>query len=106
MDLKNSKKFSAKILLFGEYLVLHNGSGLALPYHEYSLYRGNRSSKVSANHFEAFDSPNYSPSAVAGVDIELNLQKLYRSTKTKLEIFTALNPNVGLIKLFQGYQVV
>src|SRR5699024_4701745 len=32
-------------------------------YFEYKLYRGNRSSKVSSEHFRAFDSPNYPPLA-------------------------------------------
>ncbi|MFN5846511.1 MAG: asparaginase, partial [Flavobacteriia bacterium] len=48
-------------------------------YFEYSLYRGNRSSKVSANQFEAFSSPNYPELAVAGVNIEYNMDKVFRS---------------------------
>jgi L-asparaginase len=74
-------------------------------YFEYSLYRGNRSSKISANHFEAFDSPNYIPLAVAGINIEFNKSGLFRSTKSKLEKFTDLNPNVGLIKLFPSMPI-
>ena len=74
-------------------------------YFEYSLYRGNRSSKISANHFEAFDSPNYTPLAVAGINIEFNLPGLYRTNKTKLELFTDLNSNVGLIKLFPSMPI-
>lgn len=74
-------------------------------YFEYSLYRGNRSSKISANHFEAFDSPNYTPLAVAGINIEFNKPGLFRSTKSKLEKFTDLNPNVGLIKLFPSMPI-
>jgi len=74
-------------------------------YFEYSLYRGNRSSKISANHFEAFDSPNLTPLAVAGIDIDFNTQGLYRTNKTKLELFTGLNPNVGLIKLFPSMPI-
>lgn len=74
-------------------------------YFEYSLYRGNRSSKISANHFEAFDSPNLTPLAVAGIDIDFNTQGLYRTQKPKLELFTQLNPNVGLIKLFPSMPI-
>jgi len=74
-------------------------------YFEYSLYRGNRSSKISANHFEAFDSPNYTPLAVAGINIDFNLPGLYRSNASKLELFTGLNPNVGLIKLFPSMPI-
>lgn len=74
-------------------------------YFEYSLYRGNRSSKISANHFEAFDSPNYAPLAVAGINIDFNRQGLYRTTKKDLELFTTLNPNVGLVKLFPSMPI-
>jgi len=74
-------------------------------YFEYSLYRGNRSSKVSANHFEAFDSPNYTPLAVAGINIDFNKQLLFKTNKQKLELFTDLNPNVGLIKLFPSMPI-
>src|SRR5690554_5746377 len=38
-------------------------------YFEYSLYRGNRTSKVSAHAFEAFISQNYLELAIAGLDI-------------------------------------
>ncbi len=75
-------------------------------YFEYSLYRGNRSSKVSANHFEAFDSPNYPPLAVAGVNIEFNYNYLYRTHKQELELFTDLNNKVGLIKLYPSMPIV
>lgn len=74
-------------------------------YFEYSLYRGNRSSKISANHFEAFDSPNYTPLAVAGINIDFNTQGLYRSNKSKLELFTNLDPNIGLVKLFPSMPI-
>lgn len=36
-------------------------------YFEYKLYRGNRTSKINAEHFEAFDSPNYPPLTESGV---------------------------------------
>ena len=41
-------------------------------YFEYQLYRGNRTSKRSATHFEAFGSPNYPVLAEAGIDIAFN----------------------------------
>lgn len=69
-------------------------------YFEYSLYRGNRTSKVSASSFEAFRSPNMRPLAVAGVHID------YTGERTKgsgsLELFTAFDASVALIKLFPG----
>jgi L-asparaginase len=67
---------------------------------ENALYRGNRSSKVSTHHFEAFDSPNYEPLAQAGIDINFNRNGLFRTNLEKLELFTKMKSNVGIIKLF------
>jgi len=69
-------------------------------YFEYSLYRGNRSSKVSANHFEAFDSPNYPLLAVAGVDIDFNRPAFFKTTLNQLELFTKFDTSVALLKLY------
>jgi L-asparaginase len=80
-------------------------------YFEYSLYRGNRSSKVSANQFQAFQSPNYPPLAMAGVNIEYDIEKLYRSTDKATTFWKNLDNRVALIKLypglpFEGYQAL
>lgn len=39
MDPKNSRTFSSKILLFGEYLVLQGGQSLSFPYNTFTLKR-------------------------------------------------------------------
>lgn len=69
-------------------------------YFEYSLFRGNRTTKVSAFSFEAFRSPNYAPLAVAGVHID------YAETRTSgsgnLKVFTAFDNAVLLLKIFPG----
>jgi L-asparaginase len=72
-------------------------------YFEYSLYRGNRCSKVSANQFEAFTSPNYLPLAVAGVDIQINTLNLFRSDLNQLKISLKMDNRVGLLKIFPGF---
>lgn len=72
-------------------------------YFEYSLYRGNRSSKVSANQFEAFASPNYRKLAVAGVNIEYNFSNLLTTTSQKPTLFTAFDDRVALLKIFPGF---
>lgn len=69
-------------------------------YFEYSLYRGNRTSKVSASSFEAFRSPNLRPLAVAGVHIDYTGETF--ATPGELELFTAFDPSVALIKFFPG----
>jgi len=71
-------------------------------YFEYSLYRGNRSSKVSANQFQAFRSPNYPPIAVAGVHIDYDFDKLYRSTEKETTFWKMIDTQVALIKLYPG----
>jgi L-asparaginase len=69
-------------------------------YFEYSLYRGNRTSKVSASSFEAFRSPNIRPIAVAGVHIDYATNSFEKPAS--LELFTAFEQSVVLIKLFPG----
>jgi L-asparaginase len=71
-------------------------------YFEYSLYRGNRSSKASANQFQAFRSPNYPPLAVAGVHIDYDYEKLFRSREKITTFWKKIENRVALIKLYPG----
>jgi len=71
-------------------------------YFEYSLYRGNRSSKVSANQFQAFRSPNYPPLAIAGVHIEYDFGRLFRTTEKSTTFWKKIDNRVALIKLYPG----
>lgn len=70
-------------------------------YFEYSLYRGNRTSKISATEFEAFSSPNFPELAVAGVSIRY--QHEANKKPRKLELFTDFNNRVALLKIFPGF---
>lgn len=74
-------------------------------YFEYSLYRGNRSSKISANQFEAFDSPNYPRLAVAGVNIDYRANILFRDHEA-YQYLPELNNQVALLKIFPGFQAL
>ena len=74
-------------------------------YFEYSLYRGNRTTKRSTKNFEAFKSHNYSLLAEAGIDIDFNESALYRTSKEKLEIYPSFSEGVGIVKLFPGMKV-
>ena len=72
-------------------------------YFEYKLYRGNRTTKINAEHFKAFTSPNYSELAESGVHLKVN--KEYFLPKTafkKLQVNTILNNNVMILKMFPG----
>lgn len=58
-------------------------------------------SKVSAEGFEAFRSPNYDALAEIGLHIHYRQNLLYRS-ETPFAPQLEMNTNVGLIKLFPG----
>lgn len=66
------------------------------------LFRGNRVSKVSAHQFDAFDSPNYPALGIAGVNIDLDPTHLLRPQSKELKIYTAMEPKIGLLKLYPG----
>jgi len=71
-------------------------------YFDYQLFRGNRSTKHSAENFEAFKSPNYDVLCTAGVEIKYNYVKLYRSRSEKLSLNASFNSKVVSLKLFPG----
>ena len=72
-------------------------------YFEYKLYRGNRTTKINAEHFEAFDSPNYPTLAESGVHLKVNYEFLRKEAfKEKLIVRTQLDRNIGVLKLFPG----
>lgn len=71
-------------------------------YFDYKLFRGNRCTKVSAEHFEAFKSPNYTELASAGVNIIYNYQYFYRTSNAELSVNYDLNTKVALLKLHPG----
>ncbi|MFL9845325.1 asparaginase [Flavobacterium rhizosphaerae] len=72
-------------------------------YFEYKLYRGNRTTKISAEHFHAFTSPNYPALAESGVHLKINDAALYApEIKSGLQINYTLDGNVAIVKLFPG----
>ncbi|UCE93379.1 MAG: asparaginase [Flavobacteriaceae bacterium] len=74
-------------------------------YFEYKLYRANRTTKVSSEQFEAFQSPNYPNLGESGVHLIFNRQFLQRSkSDLPLRIQRDLSANVVILKLFPGIQ--
>jgi L-asparaginase len=71
-------------------------------YFEFQLYRGNRTTKISSEFFDAFGSYNYPDLAQAGISINYNSQYIKQITDDKLSIFTNLNSNVAVLKIFPG----
>ena len=73
-------------------------------YFEYKLYRGNRTTKVNAEHFEAFASLNYPALIESGVHLKINRKYLLRPTGTKkLKVHKTMDQNVVILKLFPGF---
>ena len=69
------------------------------------LYRGNRTTKASADAFEAFKSFNYPPLGTAAVDISFRLQLIRRPAPgTVLTPHLEMDTNMMVLSLFPGIQ--
>ncbi len=71
-------------------------------YFEYKLYRGNRTTKINAEHFNAFASPNYPPLAESGVHLKVNKELFAQSNGKPLIVHKKLDDHVVVVKLFPG----
>src|SRR5690554_6538884 len=72
-------------------------------YFEYKLYRGNRTTKINAEHFEAFESLNYPDLAESGVHLKVSKEHLFKpNVRKKFKVHKKLENNIALIKLFPG----
>ena len=70
---------------------------------EHMLYRANRTTKLNAEHFQAFGSPNYPAIAESGVHLKINHEHLFRSTsRKKFKVHRNLDANIAILKLFPG----
>lgn len=73
-------------------------------YFEYKLYRGNRTIKLNAEHFQAFQSPNYPHLIESGVNLTVRDHFLFKGNENgkKLVVHKSMDANVGVLKLFPG----
>lgn len=72
-------------------------------YFEYKLYRGNRTTKINAEHFEAFESLNYPDLAESGVHLKVSKEHLFMpNIRKKFTVHKKLENNIALIKMFPG----
>jgi len=72
-------------------------------YFEYKLYRANRTTKVNAEHFQAFASPNYPPLVQSGVHLAVNQSALWkRPPGRKMKLHKSLEDQITLVKLYPG----
>jgi L-asparaginase len=75
-------------------------------YFEYKLYRANRTTKVSSEQFEAFESPNFPHLAESGVHLLFNDSVLRRlkpeESGQTLRVRKEMSSDVVVLKLFPG----
>jgi L-asparaginase len=71
-------------------------------YFEYKLYRGNRTTKINAEHFKAFTSPNYPFLIESGVHLKCNQELFLPINNLTLQVHKELDTNVIILKLFPG----
>jgi len=69
-------------------------------YFEYKLYRGNRTTKINAEHFEAFESTNYPPLVESGVHLKVRNDLLLPKTNKKINFHKTFDNNIVILKLF------
>lgn len=72
-------------------------------YFEYKLYRGNRTTKINAEQFQAFASMNHPPLAESGVYLSVNHKALWRpNRKQKTKLHTGFSDDILILKMFPG----
>jgi L-asparaginase len=84
----------------------HNGAPVIQEvclYFEYKLYRGNRTTKISAEHFNAFTSPNYPALAESGVHLKVHTEQLRAQMASGPFVAkTDFDGSVAIVKMFPG----
>ncbi len=72
-------------------------------YFEYKLYRANRTTKINAEHFQAFASMNHPPLAESGVYLSVNHNALWKpNRRQRTKLHRTFNDEVLILKMFPG----
>src|SRR6056297_1208848 len=72
-------------------------------YFENRLFRGNRTTKISSEHFNAFSSPNYPNLADIGIRIRYNAGALRSpASQAKVKVHKILETNIAILKIHPG----
>ncbi|MDR1755551.1 MAG: asparaginase [Culturomica sp.] len=67
------------------------------------LFRGNRTTKINAESFEAFQSFNYPPLAEIGIHIHYNYGAIdYSPRGGSLRVHNCMDPRIAILKIFPG----
>ncbi|ARU56126.1 asparaginase [Oleiphilus messinensis] len=67
------------------------------------LFRGNRSRKVYADGFNAFDSPNFEPLLEAGIKIKVDPTLISEPPLENLKISTIQHQPIAIVSLYPGF---
>lgn len=92
------------LLILGRH---HQRLAEVMIYFDDKLLRGNRTSKVSVDSFDAYDSPNYPPLGRAGLDLKINWELTLpaRARQPDIEVLEVVelgSATVGSFRLFPG----
>lgn len=71
-------------------------------YFEYKLFRGNRTTKLSASHFNAFESFNYPDLAEAGITIDYNYDDILPFPEGETVFRYGIENDIFILKLYPG----
>lgn len=72
-------------------------------YFENKLFRGNRTTKINAENFRAFQSANYPPLAEVGISIKYNRDAILPCVSNlPLEFYSNFDNHIAILKLFPG----
>ena len=71
-------------------------------YFENKLFRGNRTTKLNAENFDAFFSGNYAPLAETGLYINYNKSMIAKPKSGELKVRYNFDPNIAIVKIFPG----
>lgn len=71
-------------------------------YFEYKLYRANRTTKINAEHFEAFISLNYPELAESGVHLKVFKNNLLPANKASFYVHKQMCTDIAVLKLYPG----
>ena len=92
-------------LLNAMYLAANYPIGEVSLFFNNQLFRGNRATKIHADGFAAFGSPNMSVLATAGINIELVEGQLSPSLSNNLEVTPITPQQIAVLHLYPGFSV-
>jgi L-asparaginase len=92
-------------LLNAMYLAANYPIGEVSLFFNNQLFRGNRATKIHADGFAAFGSPNMAALATAGINIELVAGQLLPSFNNNLEVTSITPQQIAVLHLYPGISV-